>query len=196
MSPRKNYWRPINGSSGGYRKVSLTPRPPSKSPALAFTSTMLLLQPLALPAALLRPLPSLLQHLQHQLYQPLPPPRPLVGTSSPATAVGASSATNTPDSSSISHGLSTGAKAGIAIAAIFGVVFAVGAGWFLARKTGEKHGDNTGRAPPPSPLDRKEMKSSDSLQQQYMPTSVSTPQPAELEPDFSRSASTHELPGY
>src|SRR6201999_4102398 len=117
-------------------------------------------------------------------------------TTSPASPGGASSATNTLDSSTVSHGLSTGAKAGIAIAAILGAALLLGVGWFLARKTARKDGDNSGRAAPASPTDRDEVKSGVYMQHQYVPVSGSPSQPSELDSHLSRSALTHELPGH
>src|ERR1700761_6433024 len=89
---------------------------------------------------------------------------------SPASAGDACSATNTLDISTVSHGLSTGAKAGIAIAAIVGAAFLLGVGWFLAPITAKKHGDNTGRVTRASPIDPNETNSGAYMQQQYMPT--------------------------
>ncbi|EXJ70046.1 uncharacterized protein A1O5_07119 [Cladophialophora psammophila CBS 110553] len=117
-------------------------------------------------------------------------------TTSRVGAGGANSATTTPDSSTVSHGLSTGAKAGIAIGAIIGAAFLLGVGWVLARKIRNKNGDGTGQALPTGSIDHQEMKSGAYMQRQYVPTTKSQPPVSELDSSLPRPVPAHELPAH
>ncbi|KAJ9606807.1 hypothetical protein H2200_008817 [Cladophialophora chaetospira] len=115
-------------------------------------------------------------------------------TVSQASGASTSNAASTLASTPSSGGLSSGAKAGIAIAAIFGAAFSIGVGWFLARKIGNRPGP--AQLPPNISPGYSDAKLGSYQQQPFMTASIPQAQPSELDSRSSGPVPAQELPGH